>query len=40
MTNVEELNHTKWFKELTTDEHIANLLPNHQQGLNALGLVI
>jgi len=35
-----ELNHTKWFKELTTDEHIANLLPNHQQGLNALGLVI
>jgi rubrerythrin len=35
-----ELNHTKWFKKLTTDEHIANLLPNHQQGLNALGLVI
>lgn len=35
-----ELNHTKWFAELTTNEHIKAALVNHHDGMNALGLVI
>ena len=35
-----ELNHTKWFAELTTNEHIKAALANHHDGMNALGLVI
>lgn len=35
-----ELNHAKWFAELTTNEHIKAALSNHHEGMNALGLVI
>lgn len=35
-----ELNHTKWFAELSTNDHIKNALANHHDGMNELGLVI
>lgn len=35
-----EENHAKWFKELSNPEEISNTLYRHQNGLNALGLVI
>ena len=35
-----EGNHAKWFKELSSPEYIYSTKPNHQAGLNALGLVI
>lgn len=35
-----ELNHSKWFAELSTNEHIKSALANHHDGMNELGLVI
>lgn len=35
-----ELNHAKWFAELSTNEHIKSALKNHYDGMNELGLVI
>ncbi len=35
-----ELNHAKWFAELSTNEHIKSALVNHHDGMNELGLVI
>jgi rubrerythrin len=34
-----EMNHAKWFAELSSPECIKAALPNHKNGLNALGLV-
>lgn len=35
-----ELNHAKWFGELSTNEHIKSALKNHYDGMNELGLVV